>query len=202
MSKTQKQLQSEQTRKQIIEAASLLFVRKGFFGTSIADLAKATNLTKGALYHHFENKDAIFFAVIESVRKTWDEKVVRDVLSTKDAKIRITTLVENHTQLLLENEHLCLLLNGLIMEMNEINPQFLDALLEIYTDLTEFIQAIIQKGQDAGQLRSDLDARSVAINIVGMLRGIGCSPVLKHLGTDYAKMSATLNQIILEGIVP
>ena len=68
MSKTQKQIQSEQTQEKIIEAATQLFVRKGFYGTSISDLAQATDLTKGALYHHFENKEAIFFAVIESVR--------------------------------------------------------------------------------------------------------------------------------------
>ena len=63
MPKTQKQLQSEQTRQRIIEAAAQLFVRKGFYGTSIADLAQATGLTKGALYHHFENKDAIFDSI-------------------------------------------------------------------------------------------------------------------------------------------
>ena len=200
MSKTQKQIQSEQTRQQIISAASLLFVRKGFFGTSIADLAKATGLTKGALYHHFENKDAIFFAVIKSVRQTWNEKVVRDVLSTKDAQTRLTTLIENHTRLLCENEHLCLLLNGLIMEMDEINPQFLAALLEIYTDLTQFITGIIKKGQDAEQIRADLDARMAALNIVGMLRGIGCSPVFKQMNVDYAELAATLNQILLDGL--
>ncbi len=202
MTKTQKQLQSEQTRQQIIGAASLLFVRKGFFGTSIADLAKATGLTKGALYHHFENKDAIFFAVIESVRQTWDEQVVRDVLSTKNAQTRLTTLIERHTRLLCENEHLCLLLNGLVMEMDEINPQFMDALLEIYSDLTQFIQRIIQKGQAVGEIRADLDPRLVAFNIVGMLRGIGCSPVFKLMGADHAQLAATLNQILLDGLIP
>jgi len=202
MAKTQKQIQSEQTRQQILTAASLLFVRKGFFGTSIADLAKATGLTKGALYHHFENKDAIFFAVVASVRQTWNDQVVRDVLSHKDAKTRLTALIENHTRLLCDNEHLCLLLNGLMMEMDDVKPEFLVALLEVYADLTQFIQAIIEKGQDAEQIRPDLDARMTALNIVGMLRGIGCSPVFKQMGVDYGNLAATLNQILLRGLGP
>ena len=83
--KTQKQLQSEQTQQRIIKEATHLFVRKGFYGTSISDLAQATGLTKGAIYHHFENKDAIFFAVIEDVRQTWNNEVARDVMQEKDA---------------------------------------------------------------------------------------------------------------------
>jgi hypothetical protein len=86
------------------------------------------------------------------------------------------------------------------MEMDDINPQFLTALLEIYTDLTQFIAGIIKKGQDAGQIRADLDARMAALNIVGMLRGIGCSPVFKQMGVDYAELAATLNQILLAGL--
>jgi AcrR family transcriptional regulator len=202
MTKTQKQIQSEQTRQEIIAAASLLFTRKGFFGTSIADLAKATGLTKGALYHHFENKDAIFFAVVESVRRTWNDQVARDVLSHKDAKIRLTALIENHTRLLFDNEHLCLLLNGLMMEMDDVKPEFLAVLLEIYEDLTQFIQTIIEKGQDSEQIRPDLDARLTALNIVGMLRGIGCSPVFKQMEVDYGDLAATLNQILLSGLEP
>ena len=45
--KTQKQIQSEQTRRRIVAAAAELFVSKGFEGSSIADLARATKLTKG-----------------------------------------------------------------------------------------------------------------------------------------------------------
>ena len=200
--KTQKQLQSEQTRQQIIDAATLLFVRKGFYGTSIADLAKATGLTKGALYHHFENKDALFFAVIKSVRDVWNKKVVRDVLSSKDALDRLIMLIENHTHLLLNDTQLCLLLNGLIMEMDGINPEFMVTLQDVYTDLIDFIESIIRKGQTAGQIRSDLDARLVALNIVSILRSIGCSPIFKHMGVDCVEVTEALKPIIIDGLKP
>ena len=181
MSKTRKQIQSEQTQQKIIAAATQLFVRKGFYGTSISDLAQATGLTKGALYHHFENKDAIFFAVIQTVRDTWEKEVARDVLEAGDAPTRLTVLLDNHARLLRKNETICLVLNGLMMEMEGINPEFMVALKEIYGELTQFIEHIIKKGQKAGEIKSDLDPRLVSLNIVGMLRAIGCSRVFSHM---------------------
>lgn len=202
MAKTQKQLQSEQTRQQIISAATLLFVQKGFFGTSISDLAKATNLTKGAFYHHFESKDALFFAVMKSMRQTWNAEVARNVFTSKDALTRLTAVIENHTRMLGENEQFCLLLNGLVMEMDGINPEFMIALEGIYTDLATFIENIIRKGQKAGQIRDDLNARLIAMNMIGMLRGIGCSPIFKRMGFDSNEMAKVLNQILLDGLHP
>ena len=49
-------------RRKIIEAARHLFARYGYGGASISMLAAETGLTKAALYHHFENKEAIYRA--------------------------------------------------------------------------------------------------------------------------------------------
>ncbi|MGD9099896.1 MAG: TetR/AcrR family transcriptional regulator [Anaerolineae bacterium] len=203
MAKTQKQLQSERTQGEIIEAAARFFVRKGFYGTSIADLAQATGLTKGALYHHFENKDALFFAVIKRVRDVWSEAVVCNVLEAQDALTRLTTLLDNHARLIDENDTLCLVLNGLMLEMDGVNPAFMTALEEIYAELVLFIERIIKKGQKTGQIRSDLDARLMALNIAGMLKGSGCSrPMFERLDVDYATVMETMKQLLLDGLRP
>ncbi len=201
-SKTQKQLQSEQTRQRIIEAATQLFGHKGFYSTSVADLAQATGLTKGALYHHFENKDALFFAVVETVRDTWREAVIRDVLEAKDTLARLAVLLDNHARLINENETLCLVLGGLVMEMNGVNPTFMAALQELFADLTVFIERIIQKGQATGQVRADLDPRLTALNIVGMLEGSAIPWILNRQDVDYTAMMATLKPILLNGLRP
>jgi len=202
MEKTQKQLQSEQTQQRIIKEATHLFVRKGFYGTSISDLAQATGLTKGAIYHHFENKDAIFFAVIEDVRQTWNNEVARDVMQEKDAPTRLTVLLDNHAQLLRKNETICIVLNGLLMEMEGINPDFMLALKEIYEQLTYFVEHIITRGQKAGEIRADLDPRLAAVNIVGMLRATGCSRVFSHMEVDYIAMTNTLKKMLLDSLQP
>lgn len=51
---------SEDSRQSILEKALKVFIRKGYNGTSLTDLCKATGFTKGALYHHFSNKEDLY----------------------------------------------------------------------------------------------------------------------------------------------
>ena len=50
----------EETVKLILDAASKLFVEKGYDGTSLQDIINETKLSKGAIYHHFSSKEEIF----------------------------------------------------------------------------------------------------------------------------------------------
>jgi AcrR family transcriptional regulator len=63
MSKTNRE-RTEQTRQALISAARELFVEKGFADTATPDVVQAASVTRGALYHHFADKRALFQAVI------------------------------------------------------------------------------------------------------------------------------------------
>ena len=145
---------------------------------------------------------ALFFAVVGTVRDLWHDKVVRDVLKAKHALERLEILFENHAGLISEHETLCLVLDGLVMEMDGVNPAFMAALRDIFADLIAFIERIIQKGQAAGQVRSDLDAHLVTLNIVGMLEGSTIPWMLNRGDVDYAAMMTTLQQMLVDGLRP
>ena len=59
--------QAEATRAQLVSVARELFAAQGYGGTSIEDIARQAGVAKGALYHHFSGKDALFRAVYEEV---------------------------------------------------------------------------------------------------------------------------------------
>lgn len=54
--------EADQTRSNLIEQSHRLFAVKGYIGTSLDDVANESNVTKGALYHHFSNKKDLFKA--------------------------------------------------------------------------------------------------------------------------------------------
>ncbi|MFZ7087625.1 TetR/AcrR family transcriptional regulator [Curtobacterium sp. RRHDQ10] len=62
-----------ETRTEILRVALDLFTRQGFEGTSIRDIAAALGVTKSSLYYHFENKDAIVQALVETRRDELDD---------------------------------------------------------------------------------------------------------------------------------
>ncbi|MFP4482507.1 MAG: TetR/AcrR family transcriptional regulator, partial [Thermovirgaceae bacterium] len=55
-----------ETRLRILAEARRKFARSGFYGTSMDSIVKETGLSKGALYWHFQNKEALFRAVMEA----------------------------------------------------------------------------------------------------------------------------------------
>jgi AcrR family transcriptional regulator len=59
---------SEATRRGLITAGRRLFGEQGYAATSVDEVVKAAGVTKGALYHHFRDKDDLFRAVVEGVK--------------------------------------------------------------------------------------------------------------------------------------
>ncbi|MCM2996662.1 TetR/AcrR family transcriptional regulator [Paenibacillus cellulositrophicus] len=68
----QKQLQSEQTKRKIADAARALFVQKGYKATSIEDIVAATGSSKGNIYYHFKSKEGLFLHLLEEWDREWE----------------------------------------------------------------------------------------------------------------------------------
>jgi AcrR family transcriptional regulator len=69
------QARSERSRRQILDAALLLFSTQGFRGTSTREIAQAASISTGALYHQFPDKEHIFNALLEEY---WAAIAARD----------------------------------------------------------------------------------------------------------------------------
>ena len=63
--KSRRELYSEATREALLEEATRLFTERGYAGTSLEDVATASQVTRGAVYHHFAGKQALFEAVLD-----------------------------------------------------------------------------------------------------------------------------------------
>ena len=64
--RSRRELYSEATRAALLEEATRLFATRGYAGTSLEDVAAASQVTRGAVYHHFDGKQALFEAVLDA----------------------------------------------------------------------------------------------------------------------------------------
>src|ERR1700687_3928718 len=72
----------------LIDAAMDLFASYGYRGTSLARIARAAGVTKGALYWHFTDKEEFFLAVVANVIGEWNQNFERTVQATTTAEFR------------------------------------------------------------------------------------------------------------------
>src|SRR3954466_4100327 len=66
---------SEATRQGLIDSARRLFAERGFSRTSTEEIVRAARVTKGALYHHFEGKNALFEAVMDAMEMEFQTRI-------------------------------------------------------------------------------------------------------------------------------
>lgn len=70
-----KNADGQRTRQAILDAALELFADKGFFGTSLRDVATAVGVRESALYNYFKSKEALFDALILAHEHTKTERM-------------------------------------------------------------------------------------------------------------------------------
>lgn len=83
--KSRRELYAEATRAAILEKATELFAGQGYAATSLEDVAMAAQVTRGAVYHHFAGKQALFEAVIEQQEELTIERIASAMATTDDA---------------------------------------------------------------------------------------------------------------------
>jgi AcrR family transcriptional regulator len=161
----------ERTRKRLLHAAFREVRRTGFQSAGINTILAATNVTKGALYHHFGSKEALGYAIVdevisELVRERWLRPLLRDGQSI-DILIGIVRRMPTRPADVRES---CPLLN-LSQEMSPLDEQFRKRLERVFLAWQEGIAALVRRGQSQGTVRRDLNADETASFLVAMVEG-------------------------------
>ena len=79
---------AEATRLALIEAARKLFTSRGYHEVGVRDFAAQAGVTRGALYHHFPDKEALFIAVFDAVEQELMSETSNHPRSSSDAWTR------------------------------------------------------------------------------------------------------------------
>ena len=81
---SRRQEYSASTKRALVDVAAELFTAQGYAGTSLDEIVSGAQVTKGALYHHFTGKQALFEAVFERVEDAASASIRRAVSGTSD----------------------------------------------------------------------------------------------------------------------
>jgi TetR/AcrR family transcriptional repressor of nem operon len=184
---------AEVTRSTILHKAFELIYRQGYQATSVDVIIATTQVTKGAFYYHFKNKDEMGLAMIQEVMYPGlYNALVQPLLEAQYPAREIYTMMH---EILLNNSFFdvkygCPAIN-LIEEMAPLNEAFRTALSGLMIQWQQSIQKSILKGKETGSIRQEADPEQVAcfvlagysgIRNIGKILGVSCYHVyLKSL---------------------
>lgn len=161
----------ERTRKRLLQAGFQEVYRSGFQSASIDTILAATNVTKGALYHHFESKEELGYAIIEEIiaRLTLD-KWSRPLQRAKSPIDTLIAIVQATSVRPKDVKGGCPLVN-LTQEMSALDEQFRKRLEVIFHAWQEGIATSLRRGQSQGTVRRDLVPEETAGFLIAMYEG-------------------------------
>jgi TetR/AcrR family transcriptional regulator, transcriptional repressor for nem operon len=161
----------ERTRERLLQAAFREVYRSGFQSAGIDTILAATNVSKGALYHHFDSKEALGYAIVdEIITETVRDRWLRPMLSNGQP-IDILIGIVRRTPVRPENIRSgCPLLN-LAQEMSPLDEQFRKRLERIFQAWQEGVAMLLRKGQSQGTVRRDLNPDEAASFLIAMVEG-------------------------------
>jgi TetR/AcrR family transcriptional regulator, transcriptional repressor for nem operon len=165
---------AEQTRTRILEAAREEIFQNGYQGMRIDSILQKTNLAKGALYHHFPNKLALGYAVVDEVlmghfQSVWQEyfQQHKDPLTTLQQMF--VCKAESFQNAVSFNG--CPM-NNLNQEMAAIDDGFHQRLEKVFENAHMTIVNALKEGQINGIVRKDIDPVKISMFIFSSYQGI------------------------------
>jgi TetR/AcrR family transcriptional regulator, transcriptional repressor for nem operon len=162
---------AERTRERLLQAGFREVHRSGFRSASIDTILAATNVTKGALYYHFDSKEALGYAIVEEIiAKLPQDKWLVPLQRGKnpiDALIGIVRATSVRPE---DVNGGCPLVN-LAQEMSRLDEQFRKRLEIIFNAWQDGIATALRRGQSKGTVRRDLVPEETAGFLIAMYEG-------------------------------
>ena len=164
--------QSAQTRKRLIEAAGELFAEQGYAGTSILHIAERSGISRGSVAWHFGSKDGLLWAVVEDAFAQWEQTVLVPDVGETIGLDAVRAALRSHRRFL-EGDTTRLRLFYVLM-FDAIGPRedLRARFAQLHTHLRDLCQDWLAAGQEAGEIRGDVDPRAVVTVLIGAVGGI------------------------------
>ena len=162
-----------ETKQKIITRSLHLFSIKGYYNTSINDILKATSLTRGGLYGHFQSKEEIWYAAYEQAVAIWKQIVFKNTRKIDDPLKRIEKALDNDLRNYLGEDVIqggCFFLNMLVDLTGQSNTMR-NCILNGMLGFSKVITRWLQEAHEKNMLKPGLDFDEIAKFIIVSING-------------------------------
>ncbi len=186
------------TRAHILATAATCFAQQGYDGTGVAEICRRAGVTKGAFYHHFPSKQALFLALFDQWLQGMDAQIAsvrEEAGTTPEAFRRMAGMIQ----------HVFAAAGGQLPMFLEFwskaarDPAVWQATIAPYRQYTALFSAMIEAGIAEGTLRT-ADPQAAAQVVVSLAVGLVLQSVLDPEGADWGYVAQEGVRLLLEGL--
>jgi AcrR family transcriptional regulator len=160
-----------ETRRRILDVAAQAFADRGYTGTSVNDVLKASGVTKGGFYFHFPSKEVLALATLRYKQEQWSGAVMAAVLRHPRAIDQLDAMVEALCDLH-QHDQSCRVINRLCTELGDEHPELRPELRTQLTTWVDMVATVIRNGQDQGDIRPEVEPLVAAEVAVASFIGV------------------------------
>ncbi len=192
------QQRSTQTKNSITDAATLLFARDGFESTTVAGICERAGVSKGAFYYHFESKEAVFLALIDTWLATLERTLTEVTFQAENVPEGLLEMA-GMMQPVFENNRFFM---GLFLELwthTNRNEKVRQATITPYRRFQDTFTNLIKDGIGQGAI-SDVDPEIAGQLLLSLSSGLFLQASLENEQENWGKKMQDCIQIILDGL--
>lgn len=194
------QQRSEETRARLLAAALQTFSQTGYEAASVDEVCAAAGVSKGAFYHHFPSKQAVFIELLEIWLAGIDQQIAAAQAASSDAAQSFITMSAA--------------LPGIFRDAQDRLPMFLEFWARASRDpeiwqrtiapfhrYRDVFAAWIRQGMREGIFR-EVDAQATARLFLALAVGLLLQGILEPNGADWKRVTRQSLQVLLDGLRP
>ncbi len=190
--------EQEDKRSRILDAAEQIFALRGFHGARVTDIAKTAGVADGTIYLYFKNKDDLLVSLFEQ-RMSWiNEIMAATVAECSDARSRFRGMVDRYLDLAVARPHLAEVLSIELRSSSKFMKEYKNVK---FAEFLGLIAEVIQQGQQAGDIRDDVQPELVGRALFGALDELVVHYLMtRRRAADMAGIRAQVFSVLWSGI--
>jgi AcrR family transcriptional regulator/predicted DNA-binding transcriptional regulator AlpA len=155
-------------RKHIMGVAARVFSEKGYYATTIADLAQAAGIAKGTIYWYFNNKRAIMMAILDDMSREITSTFAQVLRDAPDGLEALLLCIEPALVLLEKHGSIYLMY---FLEIGSTDSSIQQKFRQIYSAVHAGARIAIERGMKEGKIRK-VDSTIAAYGVMGLVERV------------------------------
>lgn len=145
-----------------------LFYKKGYFATSISDIAREAGIQKSSIYYHYSNKEELLFDILKTTMVDLDENLEAQIKGVQGAEEKMRAAIQSHVIFHMERQKEVIISDS---ELRGLTVDNYKNIMKMRDDYERKFQSLIKDGIEKG-IFADMDFKVASYGIITMCTAV------------------------------